>query len=281
MGNHLLPENDGLATRSSGQWVEVKLDYLRRYIEIFTAAMRSKWRLHYIDLMAGPGKNFIRGASRIILGSPLLALTSKNPFQHYYFVEYDAVLADSLKARYLSSPLASSVDLRVGNCNLVVDEVVMALKRHDRNSLNLAFLDPEGFELEWNTVAKLASLQRIDLIINYPQAGLKREMGNELGRSDRTLIDRFFGGKEWRKIYAEATPRELTRKLIDLYQDKLRDLGYQDVVRGDQIPQAEPLMRNTKRAPLYRLIFASKHKRGNDFWVKVTRCDRYGQETLF
>ena len=70
-----------------------------------------------------------------------------------------------------------------------------------------------------------------------------------------------------------------TKKLIDLYKNQLSKLGYEDI--HDQEAGCEPIMRNTKQAPLYRLIFASKHKRGHDFWEKVTARDLYGNKRLF
>ena len=53
---------------------------------------------------------------------------------------------------------------------------------------------------------------------------------------------------------------------MDLYKQKLRRLGYQEVFHDDEIGD-EPLMRRTaeKNAPLYRLLFASKHPLGNKF----------------
>jgi len=88
---------------------------------------------------------------------------------------------------------------------------------------------------------------------------------------------------EWRKIYerwkAKASISGIHRDLIDLYKSKLSALGYADI--HDQEAGCEPIMRNTKQAPLYRLIFASKHKRGHDFWNKVTERDLYGNKRLF
>jgi hypothetical protein len=75
MGTYLQPQDDGLPTRESGSWVVEKLDYLKRYIDVFETSMRDKlWRRrHYIDLFAGPGKCSVpKGA--VYLGSPLLAL---------------------------------------------------------------------------------------------------------------------------------------------------------------------------------------------------------------
>ena len=58
-------------------------------------------------------------------------------------------------------------------------------------------------------------------------------------------------------------------------------LDMYEVFRDDEIGD-EPLIRNAKRnAPLYRLLFASKHSLGHDFWRKVTRRNAYGQKRLF
>jgi len=71
------------------------------------------------------------------------------------------------------------------------------------------------------------------------------------------------------------------RDLLDLYKDRLRFLGYQDVKQSDEIT-SEPLIRNTRRnAPLYRLIFASKHPLGDEFWQKITQHDIHGQKRMF
>lgn len=70
------------------------------------------------------------------------------------------------------------------------------------------------------------------------------------------------------------------RTLIDYYKSKLRHLGYVVINDSEQLV-SEPLVRNTKRnAPLYRLIFASKHSLGNKIWNEVTKKDIYGQEKL-
>jgi len=40
MDKYLLPEDDGLPARESGEWVKEKLFYVQRYIDTFEVAMR-------------------------------------------------------------------------------------------------------------------------------------------------------------------------------------------------------------------------------------------------
>lgn len=169
-----------------------------------------------------------------------------------------------------------------------VEEVVNEIKYIDRSrskelwtSLNLAFLDPDGLELDWKTVETLASVTKMDLIIFYSQSGLTRNFENCINSDSETVIDNFFGNRNWRKIYKASLLGEsgVHRKLIDLYKSQLTSLGYADI--KDIEDGAEPLMKNSKDAPLYRLIFASKHPRGHDFWSKVVKRDVFGQGKLF
>jgi three-Cys-motif partner protein len=282
--DYLQPEADGLALRESGDWALEKLDYLARYIDVFETSMRRKWASrNYIDLLCGPGKIVIRDSGVVSLGSPLLALTTRFPFTGYYFVDQDEEHAQALSRRCQSSPKCDLARVYTGDCNVLVDQIVARLKENDRHSLNLAFLDPEGFELQWQTIAKLATVQRMDLILNYPEGGLNRFMPQAFEAAGETAVDRFFGNMDWRHIYADARLGQtgLHGRLIDLIQQQLSALGYAEVRRDDEVGD-EPLMRNAQRnAPLYRLLFASKNPLGKEFSHKVTRRDLHGQARLF
>jgi len=284
MYSYLEPVDDGLPMREAGKWAAAKLDYLQRYIDVFETSMRDKWpERNYVDLMAGPGKNRVRETGEVLLGSPLLALTTHHPFTGYYLNELAEASADALRARCSASPVADRVEITAADCNQQVDAIVASLKATENQSLNLAFLDPQGLELRWQTVAKLASVRRMDLILHYPEGGLNRAMGRTFEVAADTAVDRFFGGREWRAIYTAWRVHRrgvLHRQLMDLYRAGLGSLGYVEVRRADQVGD-EPLMRNVaKNAPLYRLLFASKHPLGEEFWRAVTRRDVYGQRRL-
>ncbi len=106
MKNYLQPEDDGLIARSFGPWVIEKLDYLKRYIDIFETSMHKKWhKRHYIDLFAGSGKCRLSETGPVHLGSPLLALTTPHPFTDYFFVDRDSSNIDALGQRCDISPL--------------------------------------------------------------------------------------------------------------------------------------------------------------------------------
>ena len=285
MQSYLEPQDDGLLMRETGAWAAEKLDYLARYIDVFETAMRRKWPVrNYVDLLAGPGKNIVRDSGTILLGSPLLALTATYPFTGYFFADLSDENTKALQQRCAATPYSQRADIRTGDCNDLVNGIVAHVRQDDRRSLNLTFLDPEGMELRWETVTKLATVRRMDLIINYPEGGLNRYMPQAFEIAGQTSVDEFFGDRAWRKIYQNWQKRGVTlglhRRLMDCYKERLQELGYTEFRQVDQGGD-EPLIRNVRRrAPLYRLLFASKHPLGHDFWHKVTRRDVHGQVRL-
>jgi three-Cys-motif partner protein len=279
-------DDDHLPMReTSGTWPYDKLYYLNAYVDRFIVSMRKQnWRsIHYIDLFSGPGKNRLADG-RVILGSPLLALSQKRPFDRYFFSDYDSTAVDVLKQRcavYLDE--FPKISFYTGDANQVVDEIVKVIKRINKpvtdkwTSLNLAFLDPEGLELRWATVEKLAAL-RTDLIIYYPQMGISREAPLEAAQPPLSKIDLFFGDTGWRQIYEDHQRGKepfLHRALLDYYKSKLKAFGYQV-----DDPISEPGFTNSRNAPLYRLLFACKHPLGNKFWQDVTKNLPGGQMRL-
>src|SRR2546430_10272763 len=63
--------SDGLLARKSGEWAKRKLHFLRNYCGITTVAMRKKWRLRYLDVMAGRTRRLKRGKGREVPGAAL------------------------------------------------------------------------------------------------------------------------------------------------------------------------------------------------------------------
>jgi three-Cys-motif partner protein len=175
---YLRPEDDGLLMRQSQFYAIYKLNALRTYLWIVNRAMHTKWPNRiYIDLQAGPGKNQIRNHG-IALGSPLIAVTAPYPTRHLLLNELSQPLHAALQTRLTAAPGDLNIQLRSSDANVVVDEFVNMVREFRSSALCVAFLDPEGAELHWSTVRKLAELPRMDLIINVPTGGIRRMLGD-------------------------------------------------------------------------------------------------------
>ena len=268
---------DGLPMRESQPYALYKLNSLSEYLKRATVAMKSKpWRERYfIDLQAGPGKNRI--GTSVHFGSPLISLLTDAPFTQYRFNELDADNHSALQKRISTSSLASKIRLYKGDANVVVQEICDEIETCDQAMLsgkwscfNIAFLDPEGLELHWDTVERLAQMRIMDLVINFSTGGINRTDGRgKAGLIDYDSINKFFGTENWpRENLGDATKRR--REWIDFYLERLRSYGYVADLDPDW-GGMDMAVKNSRNVQVYSMIFASKHELGNTFWGQSTR----------
>lgn len=267
----------------------IKTTIVKKYFWAWAKVVLSKIKkfgkkIGFVDILAGSGKNRLRKSDEILFGSPLLSLNTTPQFSHYIFNEFNSETFNSLKSRIDAFSTSSKIYLFNEDCNQIVDEVVNIINGFKGNSLNFAFVDPEGLEVKWGTIEKLAKQRRMDLLFFYPEEALNRNIKKFCFTPSWCKIDDFFGDDEWRKIYIDLESKNnlklLHRKLMDHLKDKLVKLGYVDF-SDNHIHEEEPLMKSSKNAPLYRLIFSSKHALGAAFWKKIIQKDYSGQKSLF
>jgi len=260
----LVVGSDGELTLTVGRWAKDKLFYIKRYCDIFNTGMKRKWAVRtYIDLFAGPGKCLVETTKEEIEGSPLLALSCKVSFTHYFFNDIQPDVIKSLKTRVAFYRSANVVYFNK-DCNLVVDELLQKLPL---GSLDFCFIDPFNWEISFNSVRKLTAERQMDLAVTFHVGGMKRVAHNP----PQELLD-FFPDRSWQQEYEKATEtgKLKGRVLLDAYERGLKNLGYGAI--KDYV-----LAVNKRNVPLYYLIFASKHPRGADFWDKIAGRSAAGQ----
>lgn len=270
---------DQLPMRCVGHWASDKFYYIKNYIDIFATGMKDKWdNRNYLDLFSGPGICFDRDEEMEIEGSPLIALKTKFPFTNYYFVDMDKKSVDLLRNR---TQCYSNVHILCGDCNKEVD----ALQKEISNrSINLAFVDPTGLDITFSTIQKLSTFGyngKTDLVINFPMGTAVKRNIKSFTNQEESRLDEFMGTREWRNIYRKIINREdgsnIASAFIKLYKKQLGSLGY-------KFPQEFDLgartIKNNLNVPLYYLIFASKHVKGAEFWKKIGKFERLGQQTF-
>lgn len=257
-----ISKTDGLPIRTSGPWIRKKYFYLTRYIDIFTKGMKKKWTTVYIDLFAGPGRCLIDTLKEEVDGSPLISLVHN--FSRYIFVEKNEDDVEALKNRCQRSPKWETVEIIKDDCNQAVGHIKIV-----PTDLALAFIDPTGIDTHFDTIKRLTSDRRVDLLMNISfGTDIKRAFKIYKAQEDHSKLGLFLGGSvDWKKI---NTPQDA----LQLYRERIAQLGYSTVKYKDIT------VKNTKNVPLYFLLFASKHKRGLDFWKKITTKDDLGQLEL-
>lgn len=262
--------NDGLPVQCVGPWAEDKHFYLTRYLDA-TKAVRAKFippqgrgGAAFVDLFAGPGRARIDSPRKFIDGSPLVALAqAAAPFTNVILCDIEAENVDALRARVANA--GKHADIVDGDCNDLIDKIVAKIPRY---GFNVALIDPyAASHLKFETVAKLASVGRMDLIIHFPLMAIKRNF------SEHAHIEQFLGLP--RANWGIDENPENVIKLIEVYRGQLERLGYE---KGSV---RSPAIKNTKNLPLYHLVFASRAKLGEKIWNSISKIDRRGQGTLF
>jgi three-Cys-motif partner protein len=201
-------------------------------------------QLDYIDLLCGPGLSVVPDTKEEFDGSALIALKTKPAFDHLYFADLNRENIAALKSR-VSAKDSNRVTFRVGDCNVLVDEV---LNRLSSRTLCLAFIDPEGFEVHFETLAKLAK-KRVDLLYLFASGiGIRRNLKNELSVAN-SLLDKWWGEKGWRDLpaakwasgkFTEEPAEKVLQSFVSAFRKKVGNAGFQfQDERGSTLQQYE------------------------------------------
>ena len=256
--------SDGQLAIKVGPWAKDKLYYIKCYCDIFSMGMKNKWPTRtYIDLFAGPGICVVEETREEIPGSPLIALSCKMPFTHYFFNDVNPEFIKSLESRAPSCGFAN-LEYFSKDCNSAVDDLLQKLSA---DSLDFCFIDPLNWEINFNSIRKLTQNRKMDLAITFHIGSIKRTATNP----PQELID-FFPDPNWQQEYEKtrAKGKSTGRILLDAFERGLTSIGYREI--RDYV-----LEKNSRGVPLYYLIFASKHPRGADFWDKIAERSEAGQ----
>lgn len=259
--------SDGKPAILLGPWAIEKLHYLKQYCEIFSTGMKNIWKHRiFIDLFSGPGICVIENTGTEENGSPLIALNCKTPFTHYFFVDKNSDFIETLKNR--TEAYHNIIDFINKDCNDAIDDI--GRKLPDTNALVFTFIDPFNFEIEFNTLIKLTEKRLMDLLITFHISNLKRSI-----HIPSITMKRFFPPLDWDELYKECcgSYRIHERILLDKYEEGLKTIGYSYF--DDCI-----FTHNIKHAPLYHLLFASKNKKGKEFFSKISMKSRTGQSRM-
>jgi len=267
MDNPYLPGNDGMVVRNSGEWAKRKHHFRRNYCGITTRSMRKKFRLVYLDVMAGPGRCIIEDTKEEFPGSPFVAL--EHDFKEYILIEEDPKLVEALKQRVESHPKARKVTIIPENWIKVAESGRLEF---DSSTLVVAFVDPTGIsQVPLSAMKLLAESPRIDLLVTIQyRLGIVWNLPQyRKSTSNQTALDNFLGNQKWRE-WEENEPGEFGRLAVEHFCDQFQAQGFIGT-RHVLVPENNPL---------YRFTLFSRHQKGEEFWQKIIKTDEKGQKEL-
>ena len=284
-----------------GKWTEEKLDAFEKYVKAYLTIMNSYrdvhgWKLLYFDGFAGSGTrtqeedieevqevqdlfgqevtvedlNVYQGAAERVVK---IESEGKRSFDYYYFVDKSDENCRLLEQRLSQYVIGGRKHHLSLDANIAVKRLASTL-HNNSNCKALAFLDPFGMQIDWDSIGALKGLP-VDLWILVPTGViinrlLERKIDKEKGLAHAEKLKSFFGlpEKEIRDFfYTEEKVQTLfgdddmvitkaensIRRIAQLYVERLKSV----------MPYVtdEPLvLYNTHNVPIYHLVFAAKNK---------------------
>jgi len=261
-------KTDGLLVRKSGEWARRKHYYLNNYCGITTVSMRNKFRLVYLDVMAGPGRCRIEETNEEFPGSPLVALD--HDFAEYIFIEEEPAVVNALKQRISNHPKAKKIKIIPENWINVVESGQF---KFDASTLVVAFVDPTGIsQVPMSAMKKLANYPRIDLLVTIQyRLGIVWNAPQYLkAKNNQTALDNFLDAQNWRE-WESKDAGDFGRHAVEHFCNKFQKENGFIGTRHVSIPEDNPL---------YRFTLFSRHPLGESFWLKILKTDEKGQREL-
>lgn len=252
-----------------GSWSVDKLNLLRKYLHAYVTVLRKQsWckGYEYIDGFAGTGRPKSRDEQWYVDGSPRVALEIPNPFTKYHFIESSDWRVRKLERLRKEFP-ARQIEIYPGDCNEVLrTRIIPSLPRKSYKRA-IAFLDPFGVQLEWNTLEEMARTETMEVFLNFSVMAINRNVRlrrkEDIAPGVRERMDRFWG-TDWEAELYEQEQTLFGPETVRIKQSG-KDLGQRFRKRLKEIfPNCTVpvLMTNSRKAPLYCLIFAGHNATG-------------------
>ncbi len=267
-----------------GNWTENKIEILVEYAKAYLTIMNKfavmyNWELLYFDGFAGSG--FINKGNRTkkqIIGAAkrILEIDEPRAFDMYYFVEKETEIALQLKENTKSMFPSKNITVVNTDCNEKILSMSAFLKtKKGKKFRALAYIDPCGMQLNWNSLVSLQELN-VDVWILVPTGmGVNRLLKRDgrisdawinrleifLGMKKEEILDHFYSKKIVTTLFGDELVTTKEEKAIEkseeLYKKRLKELF--------KFVSNSYVLKNKSNSVMFHFLMASNNK----FAVKV------------
>ncbi len=294
MGAKRAATKGGKAHAFGGDWTSRKLNILTRYLAAYTTALKDQpFRKAYIDAFAGTGYRTRRdeqSSSRgplfpdlaepapqaLLDGSARMALQVTPRFDRYIFIESNPDRCAQLETLKDEFPdLADDIKIHPADANV---EIQKLCRMNWKSRRAVLFLDPYGMQVEWPTIAAVASTRAIDMWLLFPLGiGVNRLLtkSGEISASWRHRLDTLLGTTDW---YDEFYTIETRPTLFGTDEQRVTKAATETIGRYFNqrlksifagVSENPAVLRNSKNCPLYLLCFAAGNAKGAPIAIRI------------
>ncbi len=263
-----------------GNWTENKIEILVEYAKAYLTIMnifakKYNWNLLYFDGFAGSGQ-ISKGNDedlKMILGAAVRILDIENPrpFDLYYFVEKEPKNAKLLKETTKDKFPNKDIHIVETDCNDKIKSMSRFLSTKGKNFKALAYIDPCGMQLKWESLQALEKLS-VDVWILVPTGmGVNRLLKTNgkisdawlsklevfLGMNQKEILSYFYNESVITTLFGDEVIIKKEDKTIEksaqLYKDRLNNL-FKFV--------SEPyVLKNKSNSTMFHFLMASNNQK--------------------
>jgi three-Cys-motif partner protein len=278
-----------------GDWtenkIEILVEYANAYLKIMNSyATRYNWKLLYFDGFAGSG--FIKKGNqenqKMIVGAAkrILELSEPRTFDKYYFVEKESDNVELLKSNTKDIFPEKEIYIVNTDCNEKIKSLSeFLISKQGKNHKTLAYIDPCGMQLNWESLKALEKLS-VDVWILIPTGmGVNRLLKNDgkisdawlakleifLGMEKKEILDCFYNERKISTLFGEdiITTKEdkAIEKSADLYKERLNKLF--------KYVSTPYILKNNSNSTMFHFLMASNNQHAvniaNDIVTKYNK----------
>jgi len=228
-----------------GDWTKDKIEILVEYAKAYLTIMNKHpyWKLLYFDGFAGTG--FIEKEKaedvKITVGASrrIVEIDKPRSFNQYYFVEKIHANCELLSKNTKEQFIGKEIHVVEEDCNVKLQALVKYLQsKEGENYKILAYIDPCGMQLRWESIACLKGLP-IDMWILVPTGmGVNRLLKNNgqisekweeklevfLGLTREQIRQEFYRQEDTLFGVEERKEYDASNKSAQLYHSRLKEI---------------------------------------------------------
>jgi three-Cys-motif partner protein len=265
---------DNQNNKFGGFWTEEKIGIFLKYVQAYLKIMaKQNFELIYFDGFAGSGEIESKNYGTLIEGVAIkvLNLDFHKKFDFYYFVELKKTKLKKLESKILKCTKNDKNIVYVDDdCNKKLIDMSNYL-RYNTFTRALAFIDPYGLEVNWNSISSFKGLG-IDMWILIPTGGVNRmltldgnieeswmnKLSSFLGLTKEEIKEYFYKEKIEYTLFGEEKKTEKERKtvqkILELYEKQLKTV-FEFVSKGFPL-------KNSKGSIMFHFLLATNNASG-------------------